>query len=91
MTVQGNTTSSVVKTITTNLESKLNFIVTNLAAVTITLNIAVQGQAVSTLIAPKNLQLLAGESFELRGLAFSKTITLQITTTGSTDYYLWTT
>lgn len=90
MIIQGSTSTVFVSSVTTTATASLNFMLTNIAAVPVNINIYIKSASVYTRVAPKNLQLLAGESFELKDLAFFKSIIFKIDTTGSTEYYVWT-
>lgn len=87
---QGNTASSVTKTLTVTGNGTVNFLITNISGGSATINLSLLGSSVGTLIAPKNLTLLTGETFEHKGIAFTGSVTFLLTTTASVDYYVWT-
>ena len=89
--VQGSTSSSVIKTMDVPGEARVNFLITNISAGDVTINLYSLGTSTSNRVGPKDFVLKVGKTFEVKDVVFNNSFTWHLTTTGAIDYYVWTT
>lgn len=89
--LQGSTSTSVQQTLSVSGEARANFLITNPGVSTVFINLSSLGPENRVHICPKDYELKAGKSIEIKDIVFNTGFTFLLATTGLVEYYVWTT